>query len=154
MRVLIIITHSRNNQLCRVTGGRQRSCSYTVVQLGMLAAVLWTPRTLGLPSWVWCVHGQEVSVRPPLSHRKIAPQKNRRGRFSHRQWSWNIRPSAIYSRSPCVRKLPPIIWSLEFRPHDGDFLNRSNFFTWWLNRLSREKLAPLWLRYSLVRHTV
>jgi len=79
----------------------------------------------------------------PVSHGKIAPLKNRRGggdflsdgdreTFALRQFIqlrrlWENRPSAIYSRSPSVRKSAPIVWSLDIRPHDGDFLNGATF---------------------------
>jgi len=88
------------------------------------------------------------------------PQKIAGGRFFHRRRSWINRPSAIYSRSPSLRKsppgdffttpsvriLPPIVWLWEICPYDSDFFNRGDFFTWWLNRFSHEKLAPLWSR--------
>jgi len=44
-------------------------------------------------------------------------------------------------------EIAPIVWSLKIRPHDVDFLNGGNFFTWWLiKNFTREKLTHLWLR--------
>jgi len=85
---------------------------------------------------------------PTVSHGKIAPQKSPGGdfltdgdretfaRFIHDHRLWENRPSAIYSRSP----------------HDADFFNGGNFFTWWLNRFAREKLAPLWSRLAFIAY--